>query len=43
MKAMIGDMIEIYRGLRGGWNNHIEEVTKEGQSRQERYELRHNC
>ena len=43
MKAMMGDVIEIYRGLRGGWNNHLEEVMKEGQSWQERYELRQNC
>lgn len=43
MKDTMGDVIEIYRGLRGGWNNHLEEVMKEGQSRQERCELRHNC
>lgn len=44
MKDMMGDVIEIYRRLRERMEQPSrKEVMKEGQSRQERCELRHNC
>lgn len=33
-------MIETYRGLRGGWNHYLEEVTKEVLFKEVRFEIK---